>query len=157
MTAQADQAHANLLKLLAILIVVVGIAAVIWPLYRKFFVNEWRERIVDGEPVVFIPDCPVVSAHLRCADRYTLVFRKNENGQWCARVGKNTDPESSESCGLDIDAWDFARSWRYFTVEGVRLYYSWRGRVIITPNQVAGWLVSPENLALRSAHPLSIQ
>ena len=76
MTAQADQAHANLVKLLAILIIVIGIAAVIWPLYRKFFVNEWRERIVDGEPVVFIPDCPVVSAHLRCGDRYTLVFRK---------------------------------------------------------------------------------
>lgn len=157
MTARTGQTHAVLLNPLATLIVVIGVAAAVWPFYRKFFINEWRERIVGGQQVVFIPDCPAVSAQLRCGDRYTLVFRTNENNQWCARVDKNKDPEGSESCGLDMDAWDFARSWRYFTVEGVRLYYSWRGRVIISPNQVAGWLVTPENLALRSAHPLSIQ
>jgi hypothetical protein len=157
MTARADQAHANFLKPLAILIVVVSIAAILWPFYRKFFINEWRERIVDSQRVVFIPDCPAVSAQLRCGDLYTVAFRKNENNQWCTSVRKNKDLEGSEFCGLDIDAWDFARSWRYFTVEGVRLYYSWRGRVVISPNQVAGWLVTSENLALRSAHPLSIQ
>ena len=161
MTARASQAHAILLKPLAILILVVGIAALIWPFYRKFFINEWRERIVSSQQVVFIPDCPVVSARLRCGDRYTLVFRRNENNRWCTRIRKNNDPENSESCGLDVDAWDFSRSWRYFTVEGVRFYYSWRGRVIISvsvsANQAAGWLVTPENLALRSTHPLSIQ
>lgn len=125
MTARADLAHADLLKPLAILIVVVGTAAIVWPFYRKFFINEWRERIVSSQPVVFIPDCPAVSAQLKCGDRYTLIPRKNENNQWCIRVRKNQEPEGSESCGLDIDAWDFARSWRYFTVEGVRLYYSW--------------------------------
>jgi hypothetical protein len=157
MTARADQAHAKFLKPLSILIVVVSIAAVLWPFYRKFFINEWRERIVDSQRMVFIPDCPAVSAQFRCGDLYTLVFRKHENSQWCIRVRKNKDPEGSESCSLDIDAWDFARSWRYFTIEGVRFYYSWRGRVISSPDQVAGWLVTPENVALRSAHPLSMQ
>jgi len=61
MTARADQAHTNLLKPLAILIVVIGIAAIAWPFDRKFFVNEWRERIVGSQRVVFIPDCPAVS------------------------------------------------------------------------------------------------
>jgi hypothetical protein len=157
MITQADQAHTNLLKPLAILIVVVCIAAIVWPFYRHFFINEWRERILASQPVVFIPDCPTVSARVKCGDRYTLTFRKNEHSQYCTRIRKNNDAEGSESCGLDIDAWDFARSWRYFTVEGVRLYYSWRGRVVISPTQLAGWLVTPENIALRSAHPLSIR
>jgi hypothetical protein len=157
MAVRADHAQLLTVKALAILVVVVGIAAAVWPLYRKFFINEWRERIVGNQPVIFIPDCPVVSAQLKCGDRYTMTFRIGENNQWCARVRKNMDSEGSESCGIDIDGWDFARSWRYFSVEGVRLYYSWRGRVIITPNQVAGWLAVPENLALRERRPLSIQ
>jgi hypothetical protein len=156
MTERTGQAYINLLKPSAILIVVVVIM-VAWPFYRKFFINEWRERIGDSQPVVFIPDCPTISVHFKCGDRNTIVFRRNENNQWCTRVRKNEGPEGSESCGLDIDAWDFARSWRYFSVEGVRLYYSWRGRVIISPNQVAGWLVTPENLAARAAHPLSVE
>lgn len=154
MIARADRAHANLLKPLAIIVVVVGIAAIVWPSYRKFFINEWRERIAGGRPVVFIPDCPAVSDHFKCDDRYTVSFRMQENGQWCSRVRKNADADGREDCGLDLDAWDFARSWRYFTIEGVRLYYSWRGRVISSPNETAGWLVSPETLAARNAHPL---
>jgi hypothetical protein len=156
MAARADRSHADLLKPFAISLLLVGIAAVIWPFYRKFFINEWRDRIVRGEPVVFIPECPSILAQLRCGDRYTLVFRKNGNDQWCSRVRKNEDAEGSEACGLDVDAWDFARSWRYFTVEGVRLYYSWRGRVIAFDQRV-GWLVAPENLALRKAHPISMR
>ena len=156
MAARADQAHASLMKPFAISLLIVGIAVLIWPSYRKFFINEWRERIAQGQPVVFIPDCPATLAQLRCGDQYTVVFRKNETNQWCSRVRKNEDPAGSESCGLDIDAWDFARSWRYFTVEGVRFYYSWRGRVI-SSDQAAGWLVAPENLALRKAHPISVQ
>ena len=147
-------AHAHFRKQFALLIVVTAIATVTWPFYRKFFINEWRERIAGGQPVIFLPDCPVVSAKLRCGDQYTIGFRTREDSQWCISVRKNEEIEVAESCGHDIDAWDFARSWRYFAVEGVRLYYSWRGRVIVSPNQVAGWLATPENLALRRRHPL---
>jgi hypothetical protein len=146
----------NLSKLLAIAVVVV-LTSVIWPLYRKFFVNEWRERIASGQPVVFIPDCPVVSARFACGDRFTVSFRRDGTGQWCSRVRKNGEPAGTESCGLDIDAWDYARSMRYFAVEGVRLYYSWRGRVLTSPDQRAGWLVVPESLDMRSAHPLAMR
>jgi hypothetical protein len=156
MFARADQAHAKFLRPWAILIVVTALAA-LWPLYRKFFINEWRERITSGLPVVFIPDCPTTSSKFKCGDRYTAVFRKQEDNQWCSRVRKNDEPEGTESCGLNIDAWDFARSWRYFTVEGVRIYYSWRGRVISPPGQLAGWLINPETIAARQAHPLAIK
>jgi hypothetical protein len=157
MITNPHQTFRNPLKPLAILLVVGVIATMLWPLYRKFFIDEWRERIVSGLPVVFVPDCPVVSGHFKCHDLYTIAFRKNEYSQWCARVRKNEEPGDSESCGLDVDAWDFARSWRYFTIDGVRLYYSWRGRVIISPNQVAGWLDTPEDLTFRKDHPLAIE
>lgn len=140
----------------AIVIVIIALGA-LWPFYRKFFINEWRERIGDGLPVVFIPDCPAVSSKFECGGLYTVVFRKNEDAQWCSSVRKNEEPEGADSCGLDIDAWDFARSWRYFTIDGVRLYYSWRGRVISSPSEVAGWFVTPETLTLRKAHPLLIR
>jgi hypothetical protein len=146
----------NLSKLLAIAVVLV-LTSVIWPLYRKFFINEWRERIAAGQPVVFIPDCPVVSSRFSCGDRFMVWFRREGTGQWCARVSKNGAPTGLDSCGLDIDAWDYARSMRYFTVEGVRLYYSWRGRVLTSPDQRAGWLAVPETLQTRHAHPLAMQ
>lgn len=157
MACNPRQAFPNRQKLFAILIVVGVIATMLWPFYRKFFINEWRERIVSGRPVVFLPECLDASAHFKCRDRYMMVFQKNEKSQWCIRVRKNEESEGSEYCGLDVDAWDFARSWRYFTIEGVRLYYSWRGRVIITPNQVAGWLDTPEDLTSRKDHPLAIK
>jgi hypothetical protein len=156
MAHSPHQALSNRLKPLTLLVVVCAVAAMLWPFYRKFFINEWRERIVTSLPVVFTPDCPTVSPRLQCSDRYTIVFRKSEGTQWCTHVRKNEEAEGPEDCGLDIDAWDFARSWRYFTVEGVRLYYSWRGRVIISPNQAAGWLDTPENLAARKSRPLAI-
>jgi hypothetical protein len=139
------------------IIAVVVILAALWPFYRKFFVNEWRERIAGGLPVVFIPDCPTTFSQFKCGDRYTVAFRKLENNQLCSRVRKNEDAEGPETCGLDIDAWDFARSWRYLTVEGVRIYYSWRGRVIGPPGKLAGWLVTPETIAARRAHPLAMK
>jgi hypothetical protein len=145
------------MKPLAIAIVVVALAAAIWPLYRKFFINEWRERIASGQAVVFIPDCPVVSVSFKCGDRFTVSFRRDGSDKWCSHVRRNKEPEGPESCGLDIDAWDYARSMRYFTVEGVRLYYSWRGRVLTSPNERAGWLAVPETLDMRSAHPLAMQ
>jgi hypothetical protein len=141
----------------ALLVIVGAVATMLWPFYRKFFVNEWRERIVSSLPVVFIPDCPTVSPHLKCSDRYTIAFQKSASAQWCTHLRKNEEAEESEDCGPDIDAWDFARSWRYFTIDGVRLYYSWRGRVIISPNQAAGWLDTPENLATRKSRPLAIE
>jgi hypothetical protein len=141
---------------LAILIVIVSIGAVLWPSYRKFFVNEWRERILKGEPVVFLPECPDISGHFKCNDRYTVIFRKNEGAQWCANIRKNEDPEGTAACGVDPEARDFSRYWRYFNIEGVRLYYSWRGRALIPGVGYVGWLASPESVVARAAHPLSI-
>jgi hypothetical protein len=151
------EARAGLFKPLTIAIVLVGLAAAIWPLYREFFVNEWRERIAAGQPVVFVPDCPVVSERFRCGDRFVVTFRKDDGNGWCSRVRKNAEAEVPERCGLDIDAWDYARSVRYVTVEGIRLYYTWRGRVLSSQNQRAGWLVLPGTLAARDAHPLAMQ
>jgi hypothetical protein len=151
-----ESASPRVAKPLAIAVVVIGVAAAVWPLYRKFFINEWRERIAGGQAVVFIPDCPVVSARFKCGDHFTLSFRK-DGSQWCGRVRKNAEPEGPESCGLDIDAWEYARSWRYVTVEGVRLYYTWRGRVVTGPSELAGWLVAPEVIAARNTHPLAMQ
>jgi hypothetical protein len=149
----------DIFKTLAIAaIVIVAATAMLWPFYRKFFINEWRERIGRGEPIVFIPDCPVVAPQFRCGDRYTLTYRRGDGDRWCVRVRKNEDPDAPEQCGIDIDAWDFARSWRYFTVDGVRVYYSWRGRALVSsPNRIAGWLETPETLAARSAHPLAME
>ena len=56
----------------AIIIVVIVMAA-LWPFYRKFFINEWRERIAYGLPVVFIPDCPTTFSQFKCGDRYTVL------------------------------------------------------------------------------------
>ncbi len=157
MMALANPVPATLRKPLAILIVVVGIAAVLWPSYRKFFVNEWRERLLDGKPVVFLPDCPDTSGHFKCNDRYTVVFRKSESSQWCAHVRKNAEAVEIATCGIDPDAVDFSRSWRYFTVAGTRVYYSWRGRALILDTGLVGWLATPESVADRVARPLSIE
>jgi hypothetical protein len=156
MMALANPVPATLRKPLAILIVAVGIAAVLWPAYRKFFVNEWRERLLDSKPVVFLPDCPDLSGHFKCNDRYTVVFRKNDNAQWCAHVRKNEEALETATCGIDPDARHFSRSWRHFSVAGVPLYYSWRGRVQIRDIGLIGWLSSPEIVADRLAHPLAI-
>jgi hypothetical protein len=142
--------------IILLVICIVTIASVAWPYYRKFFINEWRERMVSTQPVIFIPDCPTVSANLTCGDKFTVAFRRQENNRWCTRVRKNTETEEFESCGVDIDAWDFAWFWRTLTIQNVRLYWSWRGRVLSSPNQTAGWLITPENFAFRNAHPLAV-
>lgn len=156
-TGAGAAAFARRLRPWAVFAIALGLSAMAWPAYRKFFINEWRERITAGQSVVFIPDCPVISPRFKCDDRYTLSYYASGDGKWCARVRKNEEPARPESCGLDVDAWDFARSWRYFTIEEVRLYYSWRGRVISSPNDTAGWLVTSETLALRNDHPLPMR
>ncbi len=155
MTARANPVHPTLWKLLTILIAVVGIGAALWPFYRKFFVNEWRERLVSGKPVVFLPDCPDISGSFKCTDRYEIVFRK-EDSQWCASVRKNQELDGAPVCGIDPDARDFSRDWRYFNIQGTRLYYSWRGRVLIPGVGYVGWLATPEDVADRAAHPISV-
>ena len=97
---RTDRVQTNLLKRLAIPLLVLCIAATIWPSYRKFFINEWRDRIVRGQPVVFVPECPAILAQIKCGDRYTLVFRKNANDQWCSRVRKNEDRKSLNPAAL---------------------------------------------------------
>jgi hypothetical protein len=146
--------QATLRKSLPILIVVLVIGSIL-PCYRKFFINEWRERVLGGMPVVFLPDCPDISGHFKCNDRYTIVLRKS-NTSWCASVRKNQELEGAAVCGVDPDARDFSRYFRYFNVEGVRLYYSWRGRALIPGVGYVGWLASPEQVVARAAHPLSI-
>src|SRR5947207_891363 len=59
--------------------------------YRKFVVNEWRERALSGLPILFVPDCPSTSRDFKCGDRYTVEFRKNGEGGWCQRVQYNDD------------------------------------------------------------------
>ena len=151
------KSRANLLKPTVIAIVVVSAGLALWPCYRKFFVNEWRERLASGQPVVFVPDCPVVSTLFTCGDRFTVSFRRDGSSRWCSQVRKNAQPAGPESCGLDIDAWDYARSVRYFTIPGGELYYTWRGRVLSSSLERAGWLSSPETLDVRSTHPLAMQ
>lgn len=151
MMAQANPVPAAIRKPLAILVVAVGIAAVLWPSYRKFFVNEWRERLLGSRPVVFVPDCPDISGLFKCNDRYTVVFRKNKSTQWCAHVRKNEETDETATCGIDPDARHFSRSWHPFNIAGVQLYYSWRGRVLFPANGLVGWLVSPESLVDRAA------
>ena len=156
MMALTNPVPATLRKPLAILMVAVGIAAVLWPGYRKFFVNEWRERLLESRPVVFLPDCPDISGRFKCHDRYTVVFRKRDGTEWCAHVRKNEEAEETVTCGIDPDARHFSRSWRHFSVAGLPLYYSWRGRVQIREIGLIGWLASPEVVADRLAHPLAI-
>jgi hypothetical protein len=157
MMVRANPIQASLRKPLVILVVILNIGAVLWPSYRKFFVDESRDRLLNSAPVVFLPDCPDISGHFKCNDRYTLVFRKNESNQWCTHVRKNEEPEETAACGIAPDAWDFSGYWRYFNIEGVRLYYSWRGRAFIPGVGYVGWLASLENVADRAARPLSIE
>jgi hypothetical protein len=149
-------ARTTLWKPLAVLIAIVCTGSILWPSYRKFFIDEWRERILSGKPVVFLPDCPDSSGHFKCVDRYIVVFRKDQDTQWCASVRKNQEPKETTVCGVDPNARDFSRSWRYFDVEGIHLYYSWRGRALIPGVGYVGWLATPEEVQDRSAHPLSI-
>jgi hypothetical protein len=155
MTAQATPVPPSLRKSLAILIAAVGVGIVLWPSYRKFFIDEWRERFLAGEPVLFLPDCPNISDKFKCADQYAIVFRR-EGDRWCASVRKNREPDGIPVCGIDPDARDFSRYWRYFSIDDTRLYYSWRGRALIPGVGYVGWLATPNDVAARAAHPLSI-
>jgi hypothetical protein len=134
------------------------IAVVAWPHYRKFFINEWQERIIRGEPVIFQPFCPDIYGHFKCDDQTTVAYHKAEEGKWCAHIDKNHQAASSTICGLDPYKWDFIRSWHPLNldVEGLKLEYSWKGQVLIPGVGLVGRLATPENLAARSAHPISM-
>jgi hypothetical protein len=84
-----------------ILVAIVGIGFAAWPFYRKFFINQWLERMVRGQPIVFEPDCPDLYDHFKCNDRYTIVFSRNEKSQWCQHVRKNDEPTDSVICDAD--------------------------------------------------------
>jgi hypothetical protein len=143
-------------RLLTILVLAVAIS-VLWPLYRKFVIDEWHERVLAQQPVVFTVDCPSLSDHLKCNDRYTIVARKTQDGQWCLSVTKNNDSDTTpQACGINPNARDFSKYWHYLEVDGQRVYYSWRGRVLIPGTGYVGWFATPEQISARAAHPLSI-
>ena len=144
-------------KLIAgILVVGVGAALLLGP-YRKFVINEWRERALSGFPILFVPDCPSTSRDFKCGDRYTVEFRKTGEGAWCQRVQYNDDRKPTETCGVDPDAIDFSRAWRHFTVGNIQLDYSWRGRPLLRGFGYVGWLMTPEDYASRQSRKLAIR
>ena len=83
-------------------------------------------------------------------------LRKAQNGQWCLWTSKNNDPDTIPACGIDPNATDFSRYWHYFDIEGERLYYSWRGRLLITGVGYVGWLATPEDLEARAHRRIAI-
>jgi hypothetical protein len=144
-------------KLIAgILVVGVGAALLLGP-YRKFVINEWRERALSGLPILFVPDCPSTVRDFECGDRYTMEFRKTSDKGWCQRLQHNDDREPAETCGIDPDAIDFSRAWRHFTIGNTQLDYSWRGRPLLRGVGYVGWLMTPEDYASRQSRKLAIR
>ena len=139
----------------AVLLVLLG-GAILWPFYRKFVIDQWHKRVLAEQPVIFTVDCPSISGHFKCNDRYTITARKSGTGGWCLSVRKNQEAESAPTCGINPSATDFSRSWHYFDIDGQRLYYSWRGRVLIRDVGYIGWLATPEDIAARARRPISI-
>jgi hypothetical protein len=154
MAARVHPVQVVLRRSLTILVALTGIGAVLWPSYRKFLVNEWQERIRAGKPVVFVPSCPNISDQLKCNDRYTIVFRKGQPGQLCAYIRKNEEPERDPVCGTEADQTGY---WGNFRLDGVPMYYSWRGRVVMHAVGGVGWLDTPEAVLAQASHPLSIE
>ena len=138
-----------------VLLVVLG-ASLLWPFYRKFVIDQWHQRVLAQEPVIFTVDCPSISDHFKCNDRYTITTRKAQSGEWCLSVRKNQDAESAPVCGINPDARDFSRYWHSFDIDGQRLYYSWRGRILIRDVGYVGWLATPEDIAARAHRPISV-
>lgn len=139
-----------------ILVAVAGLALLLGP-YRKFVVNEWRERALSGLPLLFVPDCPSTSREFKCGDKYTIKFRRNGEGGWCQQVQHNDDREPTETCGVDPDAIDFSRAWRHFTLGSIQLDYSWRGRALLRGVGYVGWLMTPEDYASLQSRKLAIR
>jgi hypothetical protein len=137
-------------------LVLAGAATIVTTFYRKFFVDQWHARLLSGAPVIFAVDCPSISAHFSCGDQYKIVLQKAQNGQWCSRTRRNNAPDTTPVCGIDPNATDFSRYWHYFDIEGERLYYSWRGRLLITGVGYIGWLATPEDLDARAHRRISI-
>lgn len=133
-----------------------GIALLLGP-YRKFVINEWRERALSGLPILFVPDCPSLSPDLKCGDTYTVKFRKTTDGGWCQQVQHNGDRTPAETCGVDPDAIDFSRAWRHFTIGNIQLDYSWRGRPLLRGVGYVGWLTTPEAYASLQSRKLAIR
>ncbi|MDE5443683.1 hypothetical protein GWG65_19980 [Bradyrhizobium sp. CSA207] len=144
-------------KLIAGALMVGVSAALLFGPYRKFVVNEWRERALSGQPFLFIPDCPNVSPDFKCGDRYTIEYRRADDKGWCLRVLRNDEQTPSETCGVDPDASDFSRSWRHFAIGKVQLDYSWRGRPLLRGTGYVGWLTTPEDYADRLSRKLSVR
>jgi hypothetical protein len=137
-------------------LVLAGAVTIASAFYRKFFVDQWHERLLAGAPVVFAVDCPSVSAHFACGDQYEIAFRKAESGQWCLWIAKNQTSATISACGMNPNATDFSRYWHYFDIDGERLYYSWRGRLLITGVGYVGWLATPEEIDARADRRISI-
>lgn len=125
--------------------------------YRKFVINEWRERALSGLPILFVPDCPNTSHDFKCGDNYTIQFRKTGDKGWCQLVRHNDEREPAETCGVDPDAIDFSRAWRHFTIGSRQLDYSWRGRPLLRGVGYVGWLTTPDEYASRRSRKLSIR
>jgi hypothetical protein len=123
--------------------------------YRKFVVNEWRERALSGQAIVFVPDCPNNAGHFKCGDHYTIEFRKTSDKGWRQLVRRNDEQEQSEICGADPDAGN--TSWRSFKIGDVQVAYSWRGRAVILGVSEIGWLMTPEAFAARQSRRLKVQ
>jgi hypothetical protein len=120
-------------------------------------IDQWHERVLAEQPVVFTVDCPSISDHFKCNDRYTIIARKSQSDGWCLSVRRNGDPEGAPACGINPSATDFSRSWHYFDINGQRLYYSWRGRVLLKDTAYIGWLATPEEIAARARSPISVE
>jgi hypothetical protein len=139
-----------------ILAAIVGVGFAAWPFYRKFFINQWLERMVRGQPIVFEPDCPDLHDHFKCNDRYTIVFSRNEKNQWCQHVRKNDEPADSVICDTDSAAPAQTGKWRRLNIDGRDLQFSWRGRVVVpVVGYPIGWFTTPERAARMIASPSS--
>lgn len=138
-------------------LVAVVVAALLLGPYRKFVINEWRERALNGLPILFVPDCPSTSPAFKCGDRYTIKFRKAGDGGWCQQVRHNDDREPAETCGVDPDAIAFSRDWRHFTLGNIQLDYSWRGRPLHRGVGYVGWLMTPEDYTSLQSRKLAIR
>lgn len=133
-------------------------AVVLWPHYRKFFIDEWLERIVRGDPVIFEPYCPDVYGNFKCDDQITVTYYKTNDAEWCARINKKNQAADSTICGLNPYATHPTRLWHVLDldIKGLQLDYSWRGQVLIPGVGLTGRLTTPENLARRLAQPVSM-
>jgi hypothetical protein len=141
--------------IVGILVAVMVTALLLGP-YRKFVINEWRERALSGLPILFVPDCPSTSPDFKCGDTYTITFRKAGDGAWCQQVRHN-EGEPAETCGVAPDAIDFSRAWRHFTLGNIQLDYSWRGRPLHRGVGYVGWLMTPEDYAARQSRKLAVR